>query len=85
MHDHDIYSKKPYEKPEHFPFVLSRFRVVGGGWKSKTHFVCSVLQVGGSSELLQTYCSGQVISDSEISFFDVDSRSKELGERLPSF
>ena len=30
-------------------------------------------------------CSGQVISDSSIDFFDVDSRSKALGDRLPSF
>ena len=30
-------------------------------------------------------CSGQVISDSLISFFDVDSRSKALGDKLPSF
>ena len=29
-------------------------------------------------------CSGQVISDSEIDFFDVDSRSKALGDKLPS-
>ena len=30
-------------------------------------------------------CSGQVISDSLIDFFDVDSRSKALGDKLPSF
>ena len=30
-------------------------------------------------------CSGQVISDSLMGFFDVDSRSKALGDRLPSF
>jgi hypothetical protein len=30
-------------------------------------------------------CSGQVISDSPIDFFDVDSRSKALGDMLPSF
>ena len=30
-------------------------------------------------------CSGQVISDSSIDFFDVDSRSKALGDKLPSF
>ena len=30
-------------------------------------------------------CSGQVISDSLIDFFDVDSRSKALGDMLPSF
>ena len=30
-------------------------------------------------------CSGQVISDSLIGFFDVDSRSKALGDKLPSF
>lgn len=30
-------------------------------------------------------CSGQVISDSLIDFFDVDSRSKALGDRLPNF
>jgi len=29
-------------------------------------------------------CSGQVISDREIDFFDVDSRSKALGDTLPS-
>ena len=29
-------------------------------------------------------CSGQVISDSLIDFFDVDSRSKALGDMLPS-
>ena len=32
-----------------------------------------------------THCSGQVISDSLIDFFDVDSRSKALGDMLPSF
>ena len=31
------------------------------------------------------HCSGQVISDSLIGFLDVDSRSKALGDRLPSF
>ena len=30
-------------------------------------------------------CSGQVISDSSIDFLDVDSRSKALGDMLPSF
>ena len=30
-------------------------------------------------------CSGQVISDSAIDFSDVDSRSKALGDILPSF
>ena len=30
-------------------------------------------------------CGGQVISDSEIGFFDVDSRSKALGDKFPSF
>ena len=30
-------------------------------------------------------CGGQVISDSLIGFFDVDSRSKALGDKLPSF
>ena len=30
-------------------------------------------------------CSGQVISDSLVGFFDVDSRSKALGDKLPSF
>jgi predicted Rossmann-fold nucleotide-binding protein len=30
-------------------------------------------------------CGGQVISDSLISFFVVDSRSKALGDKLPSF
>ena len=30
-------------------------------------------------------CSGQVISDSLIGFFGVDSRSKALGDKLPSF
>ena len=30
-------------------------------------------------------CSGQVISDSTIDFSDVDSRSKALGDMLPSF
>ena len=30
-------------------------------------------------------CSGQVISDSLIDFFAVDSRSKALGDTLPSF
>ena len=32
-----------------------------------------------------TGCSGQVISDSSIDFLDVDSRSKALGDMLPSF
>ena len=30
-------------------------------------------------------CGGQVISDSLMGFFDVDSRSKALGDKLPSF
>ena len=30
-------------------------------------------------------CSGQVISDSLIGFLSVDSRSKALGDILPSF
>ena len=30
-------------------------------------------------------CGGQVIPDSEISFFGVDSRSKAWGDMLPSF
>ena len=30
-------------------------------------------------------CGGQVISDSLIGFVDVDSRSKALGDKLPSF
>ena len=30
-------------------------------------------------------CGGQVISDSSIDFLAVDSRSKALGDRLPSF
>ena len=34
---------------------------------------------------LSPNCSGQVISDSLIDLFDVDSRSKALGDRLPSF
>ena len=34
---------------------------------------------------LKRYCSGQVISDSSIDFLDVDSRSKALGDMLPSF
>jgi hypothetical protein len=34
---------------------------------------------------LRKVCSGQVISDSSIDFFDVDSRSKALGDMLPSF
>ena len=29
-------------------------------------------------------CSGQVISDRKIDFFDVDSRSKASGDKLPS-
>ena len=48
--------------------------------------------VAFSSPLSQTtdlqidgVCSGQVISDSLIDFFDVDSRSKALGDMLPSF
>ena len=36
-------------------------------------------------ELWCAVCSGQVISDSLIGFFDVDSRSKALGDKLPSF
>ena len=47
-----------------------------------------VLAVGVSShEVVQSgnFCSGQVISDSLIDFFDVDSRSKALGDKLPSF
>ena len=33
----------------------------------------------------QPLCGGQVISDSLIGFFDDDSRSKALGDKLPSF
>ena len=33
----------------------------------------------------RSVCSGQVISDSSIDFLDVDSRSKALGDMLPSF
>ena len=35
-------------------------------------------------EVLRDPCSGQVISDSKIDFFNVDSRSKALGDKLPS-
>ena len=35
--------------------------------------------------MIHFLCNGQVISDSLIDFFDVDSRSKALGDRLPSF
>ena len=35
--------------------------------------------------ILGPFCGGQVISDSLIGFFDVDSRSKALGDKLPSF
>jgi len=35
-------------------------------------------------ERITSNCSGQVISDSLIDFFDVDSRSKALGDMLPS-
>ena len=41
----------------------------------------ALLAVAGNDE----DCSGQVISDSSIDFFDVDSRSKALGDKLPSF
>ena len=34
---------------------------------------------------MNSECGGQVISDSLIVFFDVDSRSKALGDKLPSF
>ena len=37
-----------------------------------------------SHDSIQRLCSGQVISDSLIDFFDVDSRSKALGDMLPS-
>ena len=30
-------------------------------------------------------CGGQVITDSLMGFFNVDSRSKALGDKLPSF
>ena len=36
-------------------------------------------------EITLQHCSGQIISDSLIDFFDVDSRSKALGDILPSF
>ena len=35
--------------------------------------------------LLPKECGGQVISDSLVGFFDVDSRSKTLGDKLPIF
>ena len=34
-------------------------------------------------EITLQHCSGQVISDSLIDFFDVDSRSKALDDKLP--
>ena len=36
-------------------------------------------------KIFQCFCGGQIISDSFIGFFDVDSRSKALGDKLPSF
>ena len=55
--------------------------------------VCKDMKLGesavrrwlGQFEAEQSGCSGQVISDSLIGFFDVDSRSKALGDKLPSF
>ena len=41
--------------------------------------------LGRVQSVLTDSCSGQVILDSLIGFFDVDSRSKALGDRLPSF
>ena len=40
---------------------------------------------GNNAEAIFQGCSGQVISDSSIDFLDVDSRSKALGDMLPSF
>lgn len=45
----------------------------------------AVCDSGQSQQDMQTCCGGQVISDSSIDFFDVDSRSKALGDILPSF
>ena len=64
------------------------------GQKSKEHLSDLVFgrQVTVESNKTDKYdrtvgkvCSGQVISDSLIDFFDVDSLSKALGDRLPSF
>ena len=49
-------------------------------------FLFGRLQTGYTDKVSRTKdCSGQVISDSLIDFFDVDSRSKALGDMLPSF
>ena len=42
------------------------------------------LGLGLGLELTHSHCGGQVISDSEIDFVDVDSRSKALGDKLLS-
>ena len=49
-----------------------------GVTKFKTYF-------GSLPNVNAEECGGQVISDSLIGFFDVDSRSKALGDKLPSF
>ena len=50
---------------------------------------CRILEVSRSgyyaSQASVKQCSGQVISDSLIGFLSVDSRSKALGDMLPSF
>ena len=38
-----------------------------------------------SKRRANSQCSGQVISDSLIDFFDVDSRLRAVGDMLPSF
>ena len=43
------------------------------------------MQYPGTVVFVFKDCSGQVISDGLIGFFDVDSRSKALGDKLPSF
>ena len=50
--------------------VLARLRISKSSWYDGVR---------------RNVCSGQVISDSLIGFFDVDSRSKALGDKLPSF
>ena len=74
-------------KVDHFQGIKGVLNII----PSRQHVVLLIRGVSHdeavSHQLIEfkKYCGGQVISDSEIGFFDVDSRSKALGDKLPSF
>ena len=75
---------------EHFPFpgVVEQRQIVAklDALSEETQHLESIYQQKlAALDELKKSCSGQVISDSSIDFLDVDSRSKALGDMLPSF